>query len=80
MWSMEDFPLMEEDHVMDLLNKLDLHKSMELDRIQPQLLRKIADVVAKPLLAVFERSWQSGDVPENCKKENVTALSRGCLD
>lgn len=80
-WSKEDFPLtLEEDHVTELLNQLDLHKPMGPDGIQPQLLRKLAVVVAKPLLTVFERSWQSGEVPENSKKENVTALSRGCLD
>lgn len=69
-WSKEYFLLMEEDHVMELLNKLNLHKLMELDGIQPQLLRKLADVIAKSLLTIFERSWcgwtqQYSKVPSN---------------
>lgn len=48
---------------MELLNKLDLHKSMGLDGIRAQLLRKLADVIAKPLLTVFERLWHAWTRP-----------------
>jgi len=34
-WRKEDPPLMEEEHVMELLNKLDFHKSVGLEGIQP---------------------------------------------
>lgn len=55
---------------MELLSKVDLHKLMELDGIQPQWLRKLADVIAKPLSTISERSWcgwtrQYSKVPSN---------------
>lgn len=65
---------------MELLNKLGSRKSMGGDGTQPWLLRKLADVIVKPLLTVFKRIWQSGEVPENCKKEKVTALNSRFLD
>ena len=34
-WRNEDFPLVEEDQVRDLLGKLDTHISMDLDGIHP---------------------------------------------
>lgn len=33
-----------------------------------------ADVIAKPLLVNFNRSWSSGEVPEDQKKKNVTSI------
>lgn len=36
---------------------------MGLDEIHPWVLRKLADVVAKPLSVISERSWQPGEVP-----------------
>lgn len=34
------------------------------------------DVIAKPLLVNFNRSWSSGEVPEDQKKNNVTSISK----
>ncbi|XP_068809550.1 uncharacterized protein [Struthio camelus] len=66
----EDSPLVEEDQVRDL--KLDIHKSMGPDGMHPQVLRELADVIARPLSIIFERSWRSGEVPEAWKKAIVT--------
>ncbi|KFV78519.1 RNA-directed DNA polymerase from mobile element jockey, partial [Struthio camelus australis] len=71
-------PLVEEDQVRDLLSKLDIHKSMGPYGMHPRVLRKLADIIARPLSIIFERSWRSGEVPEDWKKASVTpAFQKG---
>ena len=64
-WTKEDFPLAEEDWVRDHLCKLDPCKSMGPNGIHAQVLRELADVLAEPLSIIFERSWRTGEVPED---------------
>ncbi|GAB0185742.1 mitochondrial enolase superfamily member 1 [Grus japonensis] len=73
-WRKEDFPLVEEDPIRDHLGKLDTHKSMGPDGMHPRVLRKLADVIAKPLSIISERSWKTGEVPEDWRKANVTPV------
>ncbi|GAB0182212.1 mitochondrial enolase superfamily member 1 [Grus japonensis] len=44
------------------------------DGIHPQMLRELADVIAKPLSIIFERSWRTAEVPEDWRKANVTLV------
>ncbi|KFP24416.1 RNA-directed DNA polymerase from mobile element jockey, partial [Colius striatus] len=67
-------PRVEEEEVKDLLAKLRAHKSMDPDGMHPRVLRKLADVIAKPLSIIFEQSWRTGEVPEDWRKANVTPL------
>ncbi|GAB0184165.1 mitochondrial enolase superfamily member 1 [Grus japonensis] len=75
-WRKEDFPLVKEDQVRDHLGKLDTHKSMGPDGMHPRVLRELADVIARPLSIIFERSWRTGEVPEDWRtaKPNVTPV------
>jgi len=44
------------------------------DKMHPRVLRELADVIAM----IFERSWQSGEVPGDWKKGNmVPTFKRG---
>ncbi|GAB0208159.1 mitochondrial enolase superfamily member 1 [Grus japonensis] len=44
------------------------------DGMYPRVLRELADVIAMPLSIIFERSWRTGEVPEDWKKANVTPV------
>jgi len=70
----DDFPFVEEDCVRDRLSNLDAHKSMGPDGMHPGVLRELADVFAEPLSITFERSWRTGEVPEDWRKANVTPI------
>jgi len=38
------------------------------------VLRELADVIAEPLSIIFERSWRTGEMPEDWRKANVIPI------
>jgi len=68
------FPFVEKDWVRDHLSKLDSHKFVGPGRMHPRVLRELADVIAELLSIIFERSWRTGEVPEDWRKANVTPV------
>ncbi|KAG6929206.1 hypothetical protein G0U57_006166 [Chelydra serpentina] len=69
-----DQPSVEKEVVGDYLEKLDKHKSMGPDALHPRVLKELADVIAEPLAIIFDKSWQSGEVPDDWKKANVMPI------
>ncbi|KFZ60307.1 RNA-directed DNA polymerase from mobile element jockey, partial [Antrostomus carolinensis] len=60
--------------VRDQLSNLGIHKSMGPDGMHPQVLRELAEVIARPLSIIFAKSWETGEVPEDWRKANVTPI------
>lgn len=47
---------------------------MVAERTHPRVLRELTDVIARPLLIVFDQSWQLGEVSKDWRKANVIAI------
>ena len=47
---------------------------MGLDDMHPRILKELAGVVAELLSIIFEKSWLSGEVPDDWRKGHVTPI------
>uniref|UniRef100_A0A8B9DSV2 Reverse transcriptase domain-containing protein n=1 Tax=Anser cygnoides TaxID=8845 RepID=A0A8B9DSV2_ANSCY len=71
---MEGSPVVDESVVRECLSWLNTHKSMGPDGMHPRVLRELAEVIAELLYIIFERSWRTGEVPEDWRIASVTPV------
>ena len=63
-----------EEEVLKKLKKLNPTKSQGPDCLHPRVLKEVAEVIAKPLASLFNKSLLEGTVPEEWKIAEVTAI------
>jgi len=69
---MEVSSLVREEMIQGCLGNVSVHKSMCPSGMHPQVLRKLAEVIAELLSIISERSWRMGEVPERWRIASVT--------
>ena len=62
--------------VQKCLGGISVHTSMGPDGMHPRVLRELAEVTAEPLSIIFDRPRRLGEVPEDWRIANVTAVCR----
>ncbi|GAB0197912.1 hypothetical protein GRJ2_002256600 [Grus japonensis] len=62
--------------VINVLHYLDTHRSMGLDGIHPRVLRKLVEVLTKPLSIIYQQSWLTQEVPVDWRLANVMPIHR----
>ncbi|XP_059575008.1 RNA-directed DNA polymerase from mobile element jockey isoform X1 [Alligator mississippiensis] len=66
-------PCVDPETVQSHLEELGAFKSAGPDELHPRVLKALADI-AEPLAGIFERSWRTGQVPEDWKRANVVPI------
>ena len=70
---MEEINITEEG-VLKLLSKLNPHKAAGPDKIRPEVLRNLAEVITPIITRIFRASYNQGLTPEMWKKAHVTPI------
>ncbi|KFQ89025.1 hypothetical protein N337_00969, partial [Phoenicopterus ruber ruber] len=75
-WGSSDFPFVDTEIIRDRLYQLNVHKSMGPDAIHPRVVKELMDAMAEPLSIIYQRSWESEEVPVDWKLANVIPICK----
>lgn len=64
-WENEESSAVVGDQVQNYLRNLKVHRYIGLDEVHPKVLREVAEEMTKPPFTIFEKTWQSGEVPSD---------------
>ena len=62
------------DKLLKDLKSLNISKSMGPDGCHPRILKETADIICDPLLSIFKKSFDSGEVPKIWRDANVSSI------
>ena len=65
--------------VFSLLNRLDIRKSLGPDSLSGRFLKEVAEQIVTPLTKIYNKSLESGVVPQDWKCSNVTPVHKGVI-
>ena len=60
--------------IREELNRFDTSKSPEPDGIHHSVLFELREFILKPLLIIFQTSWETSTIPEDWKLANISAI------
>ena len=60
--------------IREKLNRLDTSKSPGPDGIHPRVLFELREFILKPLLIIFQTSWETNKLPEDWKLANISVI------
>lgn len=63
-----------EDMIIKKIEKLNISKSPGPDEIHPRILKETSNIIAKPLVLIYNKSLKVGRLPEDWKKANISAI------
>uniref|UniRef100_A0A452HTN8 Reverse transcriptase domain-containing protein n=1 Tax=Gopherus agassizii TaxID=38772 RepID=A0A452HTN8_9SAUR len=63
-----------EEQVKNYLDKLDVFKSPEPDERHPRILKELTEEIYEPLAIISEKSWKTGEIPEDWKRANTVPI------
>ncbi|KGL92482.1 hypothetical protein N301_09889, partial [Charadrius vociferus] len=69
-------PVIQREMVRDLLQHLEVHKSMGSDRIHLRVLKELAEVLARPLCFIYEQSWLTRKVSADWRLAYATPIHK----
>ena len=60
--------------VRNKLVKLEMNKSLGIDAVSNRMLMELCDVISDIVAELYNKSLSTGDVPQDLKMANVTAI------